>query len=125
MTGDMRDLKEILEEKQDLTPVQIQELIKEWEKTRKEKIEKTLSGLGGQIIQYCEKNDINLKDGMRIAGLSEGVRKVPIKYIDPKDQKNVWAGRGRTPKWYKTRLGEGYTEVDLLVNKKDLKKPSR
>ena len=51
--------------------------------------------------------------GLRIAGLGEGMRKAPIKFRDPLDSSNVWAGRGRTPLWYKARLKEGYKEEDL------------
>lgn len=37
------------------------------------------------------------------------------KYRDPRDNNNVWSGRGRPPVWFNQRLEEGFRAEDMLI----------
>ncbi|MDN5619705.1 MULTISPECIES: H-NS histone family protein [unclassified Psychrobacter] len=112
MTDEIAEIEKMLLN-ENLSANDYKNLSKRLEETRQAKIKTALKNMGEDIIKYCEDNDIPLKMGLRIAGLGEGMRKAPIKFRDPLDSSNVWAGRGRTPLWYKARLKEGYKEEDL------------
>ncbi|MGO3120039.1 MAG: H-NS family nucleoid-associated regulatory protein [Moraxellaceae bacterium] len=99
--------------KEDLSAQNYMKLSRRLEEVRRAKIKASLERMGADLIKYCNDNELSLKTGMRIAGLGEGLRKAPIKYRDPLNNSNMWAGRGRTPLWYKKRIEEGYTEADL------------
>ena len=44
-------------------------------------------------------------------------RKVPIKYRDPKDPSNVWAGRGKTPNWLQEYVDQGRSKAEFRVDR--------
>ena len=111
---DVKKIEALLDSDQ-LSASEYKELSLKLAEARKQKIVNTLKDLGNQIRDYCRVNEIPLSKGVKIANLHD-VRAVPVKYRDPEDPSNVWAGRGRTPNWFKKRLKEGYTKEDLLVN---------
>lgn len=41
--------------------------------------------------------------------------KAAIKYRDPKNPKNTWAGRGRMPKWMAAEIEKGKKKEDFAV----------
>ena len=41
--------------------------------------------------------------------------KAKIKYRDPKNPKNTWAGRGRMPKWMAAEIEKGKKKEDFAV----------
>lgn len=112
MSDEIGEIEKMLLE-EDLSAKDYMMLSRRLEEVRQSKIRTSLKRMGEDIVKYCEDNEIPLKTGMRIAGLGEGLRKAPIKYRDPLNSSNIWAGRGRTPAWYKERLEEGYKEADL------------
>lgn len=47
---------------------------------------------------------------------SSGKRaKAKVKYRDPKNPKNTWAGRGRMPKWMAAEIEKGKKKEDFAV----------
>lgn len=44
-----------------------------------------------------------------------GSRKLPIRYRNPDDPSQVWAGRGLQPRWLKQALKSGKKLADFLV----------
>jgi DNA-binding protein H-NS len=43
-------------------------------------------------------------------------RDVPAKFRNPDNPAEIWAGRGRKPKWVEEKLNQGRTLDDLLIN---------
>jgi DNA-binding protein H-NS len=37
------------------------------------------------------------------------------KFRNPATPSQTWSGRGRPPQWFKDAIGDGMTEVDLLI----------
>lgn len=112
MVDEISDIEKMLAN-ENLSAKDYKDLTKRLEETRQMKIKTALKSMGEEIIKYCNDNEIPLKTGLKIAGLGEGLRRAPIKFRDPLDSSNVWAGRGRTPHWYTQRIKEGYEEEDL------------
>jgi DNA-binding protein H-NS len=42
---------------------------------------------------------------------------VPAKYRNPDNPADIWAGRGRQPKWVEEKLKQGQTLDDLLISR--------
>ena len=69
-----------------------------------------------KLREYCEENNLDLTDAFELVGFTKGgmIRKTKAKFKDPVTGK-LWAGRGKTPKWYLERITQGFTEQDLLA----------
>jgi DNA-binding protein H-NS len=50
-----------------------------------------------------------------LGNMDKRVGKVAPKYVDPKNPKNLWSGRGRTPLWVLDAEEAGYSRADLLI----------
>lgn len=46
-------------------------------------------------------------------------RSVPIKYRDATNPKNVWTGRGITPRWLKAYINQGRTVEEFRLEKSE------
>ena len=85
-------------------------------KIQKQKIIDDLLKMKNQFVEYCEENNLDLTDAFELVGFTKGgmIRKTKAKFKDPVTGK-LWAGRGKTPKWYLERITQGFTEQDLLA----------
>ena len=54
------------------------------------------------------------KVGAGRASAAKG-RKVPPKYRNPDDPTQTWAGRGRQPRWYADKIGQGMKPEDMAA----------
>lgn len=86
----------------------------ELNRVRQLKIKQDLFKMRDEFLAYCKANSIDPIKAMHLAGFSaQGyLRKTKPKYQDPVTGA-YWAGRGKTPKWFKERIEAGYTEKDL------------
>lgn len=99
-----------------MTSKDLEELKERISEIQKQKIIDDLLKMKNQFVEYCEENNLDLTDAFELVGFTKGgmFRKTKAKFKDPVTGK-LWAGRGKTPKWYLERITQGFTEQDLLA----------
>ncbi|MPY09007.1 H-NS histone family protein [Moraxella catarrhalis] len=92
----------------------LENIEQELNRVRQLKIKQGLFKMRDEFLAYCKANNIDPIKAMHLMGFSaQGyLRKTKPKYQDPVTGA-YWAGRGKTPKWFKERIKAGYTEKDL------------
>lgn len=83
-------------------------------RVRQMRIKKDLIKMRDEFLAYCKSNSLDPIKAMQLVGFSaQGyLRKTKPKYQDPITGA-YWAGRGKTPKWFKERIAAGFSEKDL------------
>lgn len=100
----------------DMTPDELQGFQDKLNEIRQTKIIDELVRMKNEFVHYCEENHLDLSEAFELAGFTNGgvIRKAKPKYKDPETGK-LWAGRGKTPIWFKNRIKEGYSKEELEV----------
>ncbi|HET6568322.1 MAG TPA: H-NS histone family protein [Rhodothermales bacterium] len=87
------------------------QILREIEKRTRQEKEEALR----KIRSIADEAGIPLSE---ISGTPRGNKrkgKAPIKYRDPNNPENTWAGRGRKPKWLEEALARGKKVEDFAV----------
>ena len=98
----------------DLSLSDLDTVEQELNRVRQLKIRTDLIRMRDEFLSYCKANGIDPIKAMHLVGFSaQGyLRKTKPKYQDPVTGA-YWAGRGKTPKWFKERIAAGYSEKEL------------
>ena len=73
------------------------------------------SGMTSQDIASLISSGVGTKTARKAPAVKKARKKVPPKYKDPKNESNLWTGRGRKPKWVEGHLNNGGTLNELLI----------
>ena len=68
-----------------------------------------------RVLSYGLGMDIDEALDICKAKESKASRVLRIKYKDPENPKNVWAGRGKTPKWLREYEEQGRSKTEFRV----------
>lgn len=95
----------------------IDNLIIKLDKLRQEKKEKDLKEAWHKFEGAVLGLGMNIDEALDIckAKESKASRVLRIKYKDPENPKNVWAGRGKTPKWLREYEEQGRSKTEFRV----------
>lgn len=87
-------------------------------RVREEKSEQRLLRAWGVFVEELEELGYEVTEALRICRRGESkntCRVLRIKYRDPNNSKNVWAGRGKAPNWILNYEKEGRSRKEFKV----------
>jgi DNA-binding protein H-NS len=68
-----------------------------------------------KMTNLAKEHGVSLDDMFGRGGKGKGKGSVAVKYRDPKNPGNTWAGRGRMPRWMAEATKAGKKKEDFLV----------
>lgn len=66
-----------------------------------------------EIIQKMKMVNISIEELQTILKPAKG--KLPMKYRNPLDASQMWAGKGKHPKWYDENIAKGYDAESMKI----------
>ena len=90
------------------------------EASKRQQIMETLEQKGNELKEMAAQVGMTCKIEISISGRGKGTmirNKVPPKFKNPDNESEVWTGRGNKPRWVATKLAEGVSMNDMLINK--------
>lgn len=100
---------------QTLSAADLEDLIREAEHLRDEKVRQDKAALRSEIDAKLKAAGYSLQD-VFAARLKPKSEPLPVKYADPDDDQHTWSGRGRMPGWLQDRI-DGGQRLDEFLKK--------
>lgn len=96
---------------------EIESLITRLEVLKKEKRENTLKEAWNTFVDTVEGLGMDLDKALAdcLTKEEKNCRVLKIRYKDPENPDNVWAGRGKTPRWLREYEEQGRSKAEFKV----------